>query len=139
MYDITPIFEAVAALIAALITAFVIPYIKSKTTAEQQKEINAWVKIAVAAAETVDHFLFPCGVPQYDGIGQPDAAHVRSFDADEVMERVCASKMPSNTPVRSESSGRVIVLCAAARFFCRSSAGCRGERQLRANFPSVLI
>ena len=51
MYDITPIFEAVAALFAALITAFVIPYIKSKTTAEQQKEINAWVKIAVAAAE----------------------------------------------------------------------------------------
>ena len=53
MYDITPIFEAVAALIAALITAFVIPYIKSKTTAEQQKEINAWVKIAVAAAEQI--------------------------------------------------------------------------------------
>ena len=53
MYDITLIFEAVAALIAALITAFVIPYIKSKTTAEQQKEINAWVKIAVAAAEQI--------------------------------------------------------------------------------------
>ena len=53
MYDITPIFEAVAALIAALITAFVSPYIKSKTTAEQQKEINAWVKIAVAAAEQI--------------------------------------------------------------------------------------
>ena len=53
MYDITPIFVAVAALIAALMTAFVIPYIKSKTTAEQQKEINAWVKIAVAAAEQI--------------------------------------------------------------------------------------
>ena len=35
MYDITPIIEAVAALIAALITAFVIPYIKGKTTANQ--------------------------------------------------------------------------------------------------------
>ena len=45
MYDITPIIEAVAALIAALI--------KSKTTAEQQKEINAWVKIAVSAAEQI--------------------------------------------------------------------------------------
>lgn len=53
MYDITPIIEAVAALIAALITAFLVPYIKSKTTAEQQKEINAWVKIAVAAAEQI--------------------------------------------------------------------------------------
>ena len=38
MYDITPIVEAVAALIAALITAFVIPYIRSKTTAQQQAE-----------------------------------------------------------------------------------------------------
>ena len=53
MYDITPIIEAVAALIAALITAFVIPYIRSKTTAQQQAEINAWVKIAVAAAEQI--------------------------------------------------------------------------------------
>lgn len=53
MYDITPIIEAVAALIAALITAFLVPYIKSKTTAEQQKEINAWVKIAVSAAEQI--------------------------------------------------------------------------------------
>ena len=49
MYDITPIVEAVAALIAALITAFVIPYIRSKTTAQQQAEINTWVKIAVSA------------------------------------------------------------------------------------------
>lgn len=53
MYDITPIIEAVAALIAALITAFLVPYIKSKTTAEQQKEINAWVRIAVSAAEQI--------------------------------------------------------------------------------------
>ena len=53
MYDITPIIEAVAALIAALITAFLVPYIKSKTTASQQAEINAWVKIAVSAAEQI--------------------------------------------------------------------------------------
>lgn len=51
MYDITPIIEAVAALIAVVITAVVIPYIKSKTTAQQQAEIKEWVKIAVAAAE----------------------------------------------------------------------------------------
>ena len=40
-FDITPIIEAVAALIAALIAAVVVPYIKSKTTAQQQAEINA--------------------------------------------------------------------------------------------------
>ena len=53
IYDITPIIEAVAALIAALITAFVIPYIKGKTTANQQQQINAWVRIAVTAAEQI--------------------------------------------------------------------------------------
>lgn len=51
--DITIIIEAVFALIAAVITAIVIPYIKSKTTAQEQTEINAWVKIAVSAAEQI--------------------------------------------------------------------------------------
>ena len=51
MFDITNIVEAIFGLLAAIITAIVIPYIKSKTTAAKQNEINAWVKIAVAAAE----------------------------------------------------------------------------------------
>lgn len=51
--DITTIIEAVFALVASVITAIVIPYIKSRTTAQQQAEINAWVKIAVAAAEQI--------------------------------------------------------------------------------------
>lgn len=50
-FDITPIIEAVAALLAAIITAVVVPYIKSKTTADQQRQINTWVQIAVSAAE----------------------------------------------------------------------------------------
>lgn len=51
--DITTIIEAVFALIAAVITAIVIPYIKSRTTAQQQEQINAWVRIAVTAAEQI--------------------------------------------------------------------------------------
>lgn len=53
MTNITPIIEAVFALLAAVITAVVIPHIKSRTTAQQQAEINAWVKIAVTAAEQI--------------------------------------------------------------------------------------
>ena len=52
-YNITPIVEAVFMLIAAIITVVFIPFIKSKTTAQQQAEINAWVKIAVSAAEQI--------------------------------------------------------------------------------------
>ena len=49
--NITPIIEAVFALIAAIVTAVVVPYIKSRTTAAQQTETAAWVRIAVTAAE----------------------------------------------------------------------------------------
>lgn len=51
MIDITDIVSAVVGLICALITAFVIPWIRSKTTAEQQKTINDIVSIAVQGAE----------------------------------------------------------------------------------------
>lgn len=49
--DITTIVNAVIALIAAVISVFVIPWIKSKTTAQQREDLVAWVKIAVSAAE----------------------------------------------------------------------------------------
>ena len=52
-YDITGIVQAVFALIAAIITCIVIPWIKSKTSATQQEELKQWVKIAVAAAEQI--------------------------------------------------------------------------------------
>ena len=53
MFDITHIVEIIGALIAAIITGILIPYIRSRTTAEQQQTINAWVQIAVTAAEQI--------------------------------------------------------------------------------------
>ncbi len=49
--NLTPVIEAVIALCVALVTTFLIPYIKSKITKEQQDKIEYWVKIAVNAAE----------------------------------------------------------------------------------------
>ena len=51
MIDLTPIFEVILALLATLVTYKLIPWIKSKTTDEQRKELLEWVKIGVAAAE----------------------------------------------------------------------------------------
>ena len=51
MVDLTPIISAVLTLIISLITAFLIPYIKAKTTDEQFKTIKLWVQVAVQAAE----------------------------------------------------------------------------------------
>lgn len=49
--DITNVVKAVFALLAIVVTTIVVPYIKSKTSAAQQKEISAWVAVAVSAAE----------------------------------------------------------------------------------------
>ena len=51
MIDLTPIFQAVLALLAALITYKLIPWIKAKTTAEQRSLLMAVTSTLVFAAE----------------------------------------------------------------------------------------
>ena len=49
--NLTPIFQAVIGLLAALITYKVIPWIREKTTNEQRARLDAAIKTAVFAAE----------------------------------------------------------------------------------------
>ena len=51
MTDITPIISVCIMLLSALLTAIIIPWIKKKTTAEQQAQLAMWVRIFVSAAE----------------------------------------------------------------------------------------
>lgn len=51
IHDITPIIQAVITLGITLITAFLVPYIKSKTTTEKQANRKEWIKIAVQSVE----------------------------------------------------------------------------------------
>lgn len=51
MIDLTPLMQAIIALAAALITMYLIPWIKSRTTVEQQAHIRMAVQVAVYAAE----------------------------------------------------------------------------------------
>lgn len=51
MIDLTTILEAIIALIAALVTYKVIPWIKAKTTESQQAILMATVRTLVYAAE----------------------------------------------------------------------------------------
>lgn len=53
MIDLTTIVSAVFTLITALITTFLIPYLKSKVDAEKFDKIKSWVKVAVQAAEMI--------------------------------------------------------------------------------------
>lgn len=49
--DLTPIFQAIITLLAALITYKLIPLIKARTTTQQQYALTAAARIAVYAAE----------------------------------------------------------------------------------------
>ena len=51
--NLQPIISAVIALIAALITTFLIPYIKGKISQQQYDKLLEAVRIAVAAAEQI--------------------------------------------------------------------------------------
>ena len=49
--DLTPILQAIIALLASIITIKVIPWIQARTTAQQQEMLRAAVSVAVYAAE----------------------------------------------------------------------------------------
>lgn len=53
MIDLTPIINAIIALIAAIIAYKVIPWIKAKTNNEQQTLLEATVRTLVFAAEQI--------------------------------------------------------------------------------------
>lgn len=51
--DITPIIEAVIALIATVMTVLVIPWIKSKVSTSKWENLQAWAEAGVNAAEAI--------------------------------------------------------------------------------------
>lgn len=51
MFDVTEILLAVIALLSAIVTGVVIPWVRAKTTLAQRQQLTAWVAIAVQAAE----------------------------------------------------------------------------------------
>lgn len=57
MIDITPVINALIALLAAVATAYLVPWLKSKTTAQEREDLLVWVDIAVAAAQQLFHKL----------------------------------------------------------------------------------
>lgn len=57
MTDLTPVINAFIALVATIITAFVVPWIKRNTSAKDREELLKWVEIAVMAAQQLYHKL----------------------------------------------------------------------------------
>lgn len=74
MTDLTPIVNAVITLIAAIVTTFLIPWIKSKIDAAKLAQIIEWVGIAVRAAEQIYN---------ESGMGEKKKQYVLDFLADK--------------------------------------------------------
>lgn len=53
MIDLTPLFQAIITVLAAIITCKVIPWLKAKLTNEQQTALTATCRILVYAAEQI--------------------------------------------------------------------------------------
>lgn len=53
MIDLTDVVSAIITLILAVITTFLIPYLKTKIEANKFEKIKSWVKVAVEAAEMI--------------------------------------------------------------------------------------
>ncbi|MBQ6600898.1 MAG: holin [Clostridia bacterium] len=50
-FDITDIIECVIALLSAVISAFLIPYLKTQLSENKRAKLKFWLKVAVEAAE----------------------------------------------------------------------------------------
>lgn len=74
MKDYTLLFEGILTVLFALVTLYVIPWIKSKVTAEELADIIKWVKIAVQAAEMIY---------KESGMGKAKKDYVLTFLADK--------------------------------------------------------
>lgn len=57
MIDLTPIINVLILVVATLVSVYLVPWIKSKKTAEQTKDLIAWADIAVAAAQQLYYQL----------------------------------------------------------------------------------
>lgn len=49
--DLMPVIIGVITLIGALLTVFLVPYVKSTVSADKLKQLSTWVKVFVNAAE----------------------------------------------------------------------------------------
>ena len=52
-FDITDIIEAVIVLLSALVTTFLLPYIRQKLSDEKRQKLIFWIETAVKAAEQI--------------------------------------------------------------------------------------
>ena len=83
MINLTDVIACVITLICALITTFLIPYIKTKLDAEKYEKLCMWIQVAVEAAEMI--YTGPGrGEEKKDYVKTCLEAHGYTLDVDEI-------------------------------------------------------
>lgn len=96
--NLTPILQAIIALLAALVTYRLIPWIKERTTKEQQGNLQALIRVLVYAAEQIygagngpEKLQYVCEQLRARGyevdLAEIEAAVYSAFNYDEPMIR----------------------------------------------------
>ena len=99
--DYTMIFKGIITILVAIVTMFVIPWIKSKMTEEEFNDILKWVKIAVQAAEMIY---------KESGMGKAKKAYVESFLEDHgiVYDKKEIEALIESAVLELKKSGEII-------------------------------
>ena len=97
--DLTPIIQAIIALLAAIITYKLIPWIKARTTNEQQAMLSAAIKTAVFAAEQ----MYGAGNGEKKLGYAIEWLNKRGFDADREEIEAAVKEHINNVPLFAET------------------------------------
>lgn len=83
-YDITTILEVAITLLSAVLTGFLIPFVRSRLSAEKKERLEFWIKTAVKAAEQIFKNSEKAGIKKKDWVVQFLLSKGLVFDVDEV-------------------------------------------------------
>lgn len=84
MKDITIIIEIAVTVISAVLTGFLIPFVRSRLTAEKKERLEFWLSVAVKAAEQLFRNTEKAGAKKKDYVLGFLLSKGLVFDVDEV-------------------------------------------------------
>ena len=83
-YDITTILEVAITLLSAVLTGFLIPFVRSRLSTEKKERLEFWIRTAVKAAEQIFKNSEKAGIKKKDWVVQFLLSKGLVFDVDEV-------------------------------------------------------
>lgn len=114
--DVTPIIQAIITLLAALVTYRLIPWIKARTTQQQQMNLQAAIRVLVYAAEQL--YGAGNGAEKLEYVCQE--LRKRGFEVDysaiesavySAFHGVEASNQPEEEAGKSDAANEDVTLC----------------------------